>query len=253
MILNNKKVRKAVITILFIIIRPFIVPILILAIFISFIGSITDILYLAFKNEDKIDMSKEIKYYTEDEYDKDEMKGFFASVWDFIDKIFGREIAEDTDWPVVGYTNITSPYGYRNAPTAGASTFHTGIDIGAPEGAKLVCIMDGEVQALGWGGGNGYTITIKSTDGKYVFSYCHSSPEFIVSVGQPVKKGEIIGKVGPKNVYGIANNPYIDADGKPTNGATTGCHCHFMVRKDGELINPLDILNNKNEQEVLIA
>lgn len=105
--------------------------------------------------------------------------------------------------------------------------------------------MDGEVIATGWGGGNGYTISIKSTDGKYVFSYCHSSPEFIVSVGQQVLKGEIIGKVGPKNVYGIANNPYADSDGNPTNGATTGCHCHFMVREDGVLINPLEILNKE--------
>ncbi len=127
----------------------------------------------------------------------------------------------------------------------GASTNHSGIDIPAPEGTKLVCIMDGEVVSCGWGGAGGYTITIKSTDGKYKFSYCHSSPEFIVSVGQQVKKGEIIGKVGPKNVYGVTNNPYKDGSGNPTNGATTGCHCHFTVRKDGELINPLEIVKKE--------
>ena len=53
--------------------------------------------------------------------------------------------------------------------------------------------MDGEVTSVGWGGAGGYTITIKSTDGIYKFSYCHSSPEFIVSVGKKVKK-EIIRK-----------------------------------------------------------
>ena len=77
--------------------------------------------------------------------------------------------------------------------------------------------MDGEVTSVGWGGAGGYTITIKSTDGIYKFSYCHSSPEFIVSVGKKVKKGEIIGKVGPKNVYGVTNNPYKDDKGNPTN------------------------------------
>lgn len=79
--------------------------------------------------------------------------------------------------------------------------------------------MDGEVTSVGWGGAGagGYTITIKSTDGIYKFSYCHSSPEFIVSVGKKVKKGEIIGKVGPKNVYGVTNNPYKDGKGNPTN------------------------------------
>lgn len=94
----------------------------------------------------------------------------------------------------------------------------------------------------GWGGSGGYTITIKSIDGIYRYSYCHCSPEFIVVIGQKVKKGEIIGKVGPKNVYGITNNPYKDKNGNPTNGSTTGCHCHFTIRKNGELINPEEIL-----------
>lgn len=36
-------------------------------------------------------------------------------------------------WPTPGFTTITSPFGYRNAPTSGASSYHSGIDIGAPE------------------------------------------------------------------------------------------------------------------------
>lgn len=145
-----------------------------------------------------------------------------------------------------GYYSISSKFGNRDAPTEGASTFHSGIDIPAPEGTKLICIMDGEIVSTGWGGGSGYTITIKSIDGIYRFSYCHCSPEFIVSVGEQVKKGEVIGKVGPKNVYGITNNPYKDNNGNPTNGATTGCHCHFTIRKNGELIDPLEIIRKEN-------
>ena len=102
--------------------------------------------------------------------------------------------------------------------------------------------MDGEVVSCRLGRLWRYTITIKSLDGIYRYSYCHCSPEFIVAIGQKVKKGEIIGKVGPKNVYGITNNPYKDKDGNPTNGSTTGCHCHFTIRKNGELINPEEIL-----------
>jgi murein DD-endopeptidase MepM/ murein hydrolase activator NlpD len=54
-----------------------------------------------------------------------------------------------------------------------------------------------------------------------------------------VSKGQLIASVGPKNVYGIANNPYKDANGNPTNGATTGCHLHLGVRINNEYINPL--------------
>lgn len=95
------------------------------------------------------------------------------------------------------------------------------------------------------GGANGYTITIKSLDNMYRFSYSHTSSEFIVSVGQKVKKGETIGKVGPVNVYDVTNNPYKDSNGNPTNGATTGCHCHFTIKKDGEYINPLKIVQKE--------
>lgn len=70
--------------------------------------------------------------------------------------------------------------------------------------------MDGEVVSAGWGGSGGYTITIRSLDGEYRFSYCHASPEMIVSIGQQVKKGEIIGKVGPKN----ASKYFIDNIGE---------------------------------------
>ena len=91
--------------------------------------------------------------------------------------------------------------------------------------------MDGEITAVGWGGAGGYTISVKSTDGQYRFSYSHCSPEFIVSVGQEVKKGEIIGKVGPKNVYGVTNNPYKDSDGNPTNRCYNRLPLPFYCKK----------------------
>lgn len=246
----KNKVKKAVVSFAIMILKPFIVPIIIIVILLAIVCSVTDILYIAFNHEEESNIKEELAYY-DTEYKRDEAKSFFDSVWDFVEKIFGGgDMAKDADWPVEGQYTITSYFGKRDAPTAGASTMHSGIDIAAPEGSKLVCIMDGEVTSVGWGGAGGYTITIESTDGVYKFSYCHCSPEFIVSVGQNVKKGEIIGKVGPKNVYGVTNNPYKDSNGNPTNGATTGCHCHFTVRKNGELIDPLEILK---EREVLVA
>lgn len=100
----QNKAKKKIIQVALIVIKPFIIPLLIIAIFISLISSITDILYIAFDNDDKVDMKKELAYYDTDyekSKDKDEVKGFFQSVWDFVDKIFGGgEISEETDWPV---------------------------------------------------------------------------------------------------------------------------------------------------------
>ena len=100
----QNKAKKKIIQVALIVIKPFIIPLLIIAIFISLISSITDILYIAFDNDDKVDMKKELAYYDTDyekSKDKDEVKGFFQSVWDFVDKIFGGgEMSEETDWPV---------------------------------------------------------------------------------------------------------------------------------------------------------
>ena len=144
-------------------------------------------------------------------------------------------------WPIPGYTSISSPFGKRTAPTSGASTFHKGTDIPAPEGTTLIATCDGEITFIGFLGGGGYTITITNADGLKI-SYCHVSPNYIVSVGQLVEQGEIIGNVGPKYVYGVIGNNYKDASGNPTNGATTGCHLHIGFREDGEYVNPMDYL-----------
>lgn len=214
--MKNKKKMKIVGFVL-ILIKPFIVPILIVAIICGLVCTLTDMLYVVFNNEDKIDMKEELAYY-DTEYEKEEMTDFFSSVWNFVAKIFGGgEIADYTEWPVDGYYTITSYFGYRDIQVAGATSFHGGLDIAAKEGAKLVSVMDAEVISIGWWGSAGYTIKLKSIDGEYDFSYYHVSPEYIVSKGQKVKKGEIIGKVGPLNVYGVENNPYRDSQGRPTN------------------------------------
>lgn len=141
-------------------------------------------------------------------------------------------------WPIPGYTYISSYFGYRNSPTAGASTYHSGIDIPAPSGTNILSICDGIVTFASWGAGGGYTIVIENEELKV--SYCHVSPIFIVSKEDEVKAGQIISTVGPKIVYGINNNPYKDEKGNPTNGATTGCHLHLTIKKDGVAVNPLD-------------
>ena len=164
---------------------------------------------------------------------------------EFIDFIETGELL----WPAPGYYRINSPFGKRIRPTSGASTFHKGVDIGAPQGSSYVAVTNGTITFVGFLGGGGYTITLtdeNTANGEIKYSYCHSDPNFLVSEGEKVLKGQIIGKVGPKNVYGVKGNPYHDSDGNPTNGATTGPHLHFGMRIDGEYVNPLNYLP-KNE------
>lgn len=100
----KNKIKKKVRKVMFIFIKPFIVPIIILIVFLMIISSITDVLYIAFDNDDEIDMKQELAYYDtvyEKENDKEEVRGFFRSVFEFADMLFGGgEMSEETDWPV---------------------------------------------------------------------------------------------------------------------------------------------------------
>ena len=124
--------------------------------------------------------------------------GTFAN---FEDTYYSFNLNDEYVWPTPGYTTITSPFGYRDLPTAGATSYHAGIDIGAPKGTKFIAICDGKITFTGFLGGGGYTITLSVNNMK--ITYCHVSPTYIVKVGDVVKKGDVIGYVGPKNVYGV--------------------------------------------------
>ena len=123
-------------------------------------------------------------------------------------------------WPTPGYTKITSPFGYRSSPTKGAGTYHGGIDIGAPENTSILAIADGIISYIGWYGANGYTVIVAHED-NYTSIYGHISPVFLVSIGDSVKKGDTIAKVGPKYISKKSYTSFQDESGKYTNGATT--------------------------------
>lgn len=150
--------------------------------------------------------------------------------------------SEKLIWPAPSYTKINSYFGKRIAPTKGASSFHYGVDIAAPEGSEFVAVTNGTITYVGFLGGGGYTITLTDEDsqnGEIKYTYCHCDPNFIVSEGDFVLQGQVIGNVGPKYVYGVKGNQYTDADGNPTNGATTGPHLHFGMRINDEYVDPL--------------
>ncbi len=115
-------------------------------------------------------------------------------------------------WPLPGYTRISSPFGYRGAPTAGATNFHGGIDLPAPPGTNIISAISGKVTRTGFMGSGGCSVVVQNDN--YTVIFHHVSPNFIVSPGDFVEQGQIIAQVGPKNVYGFANNPYKDGNRK---------------------------------------
>ena len=144
-------------------------------------------------------------------------------------------------WPLPNNKKITSHFGKRKSPTKGSSSNHSGIDIAAPEGTPFISAITGTITFTGFKGAGGYTITIQNSN--YEISYCHTSANYLYKTGDIVLKGDILGHVGPKYITPISNNKYTDSSGRQTNGATTGCHLHFSIKKDGTFVNPLDYID----------
>ncbi len=115
-------------------------------------------------------------------------------------------------WPVDGGA-ITSGFGYRKAPIAGASTNHQAIDIGAAEGTPIYAAADGVVSFSGDNGGYGNTVKIGNDDG-LTMRYSHMA-SYTVRSGERVKRGDVIGYVGQT---GTATGPHLDFGVYDSNG-----------------------------------
>ena len=120
-------------------------------------------------------------------------------------------------WPVPSCTIITSRFGYRTSPTAGASSYHGGLDIGAGQGATIVAAEEGDVILASYNGGYGNCVMINHGGG-IVTLYGHMQ-SIAVSYGQHVTKGQTVGYVG-------------------STGVSTGPHCHFEIRVNGGQTDP---------------
>lgn len=126
----------------------------------------------------------------------------------------------ELSYPAEG--EISSGFGYRNAPTAGASTYHEGIDIAAPMGSDVLAADGGKVSKVGWNGGKGYSVTINHGNGRYT-EYNHLNCYYIQK-GDAVAKGQVIAAVG-------------------STGVSTGPHLDFRVRESGTYIDPMIYFN----------
>lgn len=121
-------------------------------------------------------------------------------------------------WPLTVSGRISSSFGRRSSPTAGASTYHKGIDIAVSSGTPIVAAGAGTVVTAAYSSSAGNYVMISHGSRLYTV-YMHCS-RLAVKQGDTVERGQIIAYVG-------------------STGISTGSHLHFGVSKDGAYVNPM--------------
>lgn len=132
----------------------------------------------------------------------------------------GENPPSDATWltPVSGYT-ISSPFGMRLHPVLGTYRMHNGIDMACAQGTPIYATRAGKVTVASYqAGGAGNYVSINHLDG-FASIYMHMT-HYVVSAGQTVSQGQLIGYVG-------------------STGLSTGPHLHFGISYAGTYVNPL--------------
>ncbi len=132
----------------------------------------------------------------------------------------GQNPPSDASWrsPVSGYT-LTSAFGMRKHPVLGVVRMHNGVDMACAEGTPIYATRAGTVTTASYqAGGAGNYVSINHLDG-FSSVYMHMT-HYVVSRGQSVSQGQLIGYVG-------------------STGISTGPHLHFGVSYAGAYVNPL--------------
>jgi murein DD-endopeptidase MepM/ murein hydrolase activator NlpD len=119
--------------------------------------------------------------------------------------------------PVLGAPEVSSGFGVRIDPFIRAPAMHTGMDFRGDTGDPVRATADGNVAVAGSNGGYGKMVEIDHGNG-LTTRYAHLS-DIGVKVGQRVRAGHIIGKVG-------------------STGRSTGPHLHYETRVGGDAIDP---------------
>ncbi len=128
----------------------------------------------------------------------------------------------DLRWPLRVKGRISSNFGKRKAPTAGASTYHKGIDIGVSAGTPIIAAGDGTVVTAAYSSTAGNYVMIYHGNSLYTV-YMHAS-KLAVKQGDEVSQGDVIAYVG-------------------STGISTGAHLHFGVSLNGTYVNPLNYVS----------
>lgn len=125
-------------------------------------------------------------------------------------------------WPVSGV--VSSHFGFRISPGGIGSTYHEGLDIASSYGNPVHATANGRITQAGWVNGYGYLVEIDHGNGIKT-RYGHNSA-LLVSVGDQVVQGQTISLIG-------------------STGNSTGPHCHYEVRVNGEAVDPTLFLPNR--------
>jgi murein DD-endopeptidase MepM/ murein hydrolase activator NlpD len=149
-------------------------------------------------------------------------KALFNS-WTRLDQLEQGTVAIPSTEPVRG-TNFTSGYGVRSDPFRGRAAMHAGIDLAGPTGTPIYATADATVGRSEYNSG-GYGNLVELEHGHGIQTrYGHLSKS-LVSAGQRVKRGDMIGLMG-------------------STGRSTGSHLHYEVRIDGKAVNPVPFLQS---------
>jgi murein DD-endopeptidase MepM/ murein hydrolase activator NlpD len=149
-------------------------------------------------------------------------KALFHS-WTKLDQLEQGTVAIPSAEPVQG-TNFTSGFGIRSDPFRGRAAMHAGIDLAGPIGTPIYATADAVVGRSEWNGG-GYGNLVELDHGHGIQTrYGHLSKS-LVTAGQRVKRGDMIGLMG-------------------STGRSTGSHLHYEVRIDGKAVNPVPFLKS---------
>lgn len=168
--------------------------------------------YINKLTNEEIEIKKELETY-QNELDLVELEILMGAMESGGTRYVGGTFA----WPAPGYYTITSPYGMRIHPVLKLYRNHSGMDIGAPKGSYAVAANDGIVTKSTYSYSYGNMVMIDHGGGVTTL-YAHGS-ELIAKVGDVVKRGDAIMKVG-------------------STGWSTGPHLHFEIRINGQTIDP---------------
>jgi murein DD-endopeptidase MepM/ murein hydrolase activator NlpD len=138
-----------------------------------------------------------------------------------IDRYSHTLVAVPVRKPVIGEVDMSSPFGMRMDPFLKGPAVHTGIDLRGDKGDPVRVTANGTVTIASWQGGYGNMVEVNHGNG-FSTRYGHMS-EIDVKVGQAVRIGQTLGKIG-------------------STGRSTGPHLHYETRIDGEAVDPQKFL-----------